>query len=306
MKGPFVPGTWWPGTAPPPASSRKWAGAGRARLSQHTKAVCAQRQPAAPSAGRHPAPRATAPRGTPVSRAGHPPTRDPGHVPLRVQVGVCACVRASRCVCGHVCVHGHAASQVSVCVSCGPVHTHVCGHVWLQGCLPATVATRPLLYLLQPRGSHEAPCCPQGSRAILNSPNDALGTVGRCGDFCRNRGRTGEKPEGVALANVAGLVTVVLEWGQRGPEHGRAGRLQGRSLGNGDPGQPGGPLPHRRGHAARAASERRGNGLRPDSQAAVTFPGCFADPGAAVHAHARHARFWGSRPGLRATPTDSH
>lgn len=224
MKGPFVPGTWWPGTAPPPASSRKWAGAGRAQLSQRTKAVCAQRQPAAPSAGRHPAPRATAPQGTPVSGAGHPPTRDLGRVPLRMQVGVCVdtcvcmgmllhksmcacacmCVHVSRCMCtcGHMCTY--AASQVGVCVCHEDLCTHVlmwlgtvavawprpaplppsslgrtsCDTSWLQGCLPATVATRPLLYLLQPRGSHEAPCCPQGSRAILNVTKRCIGDSG--------------------------------------------------------------------------------------------------------------------------------
>lgn len=69
------------------------------------------------------------------------------------------------------------------------------------------------------------------------------------------------------LVNVVGLVTVVLEWGQRGPEHKQAGRLQGLSLGNGDLGQPGGPLPHGHGplphghgHAAHTACERQETG----------------------------------------------
>lgn len=196
----------------------------------------------------------------------------------------------------------------SVCVCVMWTCAHTCAWPRVATGLPPRDSghAAPALPAPAPRLSRGSLLSTRLSCHPLLSPNDALGTVGRCGDFRRNRGRTGEKPEGVALVNGAGLVTVVLEWGQRGPEHGRAGRLQGRSLGNGDPGQPGGPLPHGQGHAARAAGEHRGNGLRPDSQAAVAFPGCFADPGAAVHAHACYARFWGSRPGLRATPTDSH
>lgn len=154
MKGPFVPGTWWLGTAPPPASSRKWAGAGRAPLSQRTKAVCAQRQPAAPSAGRHPAPRATAPQGTPVSGAGHPPTRDPGRVPLRVQVGVCVCVRASRCVCVDTCVCMGMLLHKSVCVC----HVDLCTHMCVATCGYRAASPRQW-----PRG----PCSTYSSPAAL-------------------------------------------------------------------------------------------------------------------------------------------
>lgn len=76
------------------------ARAERARLSQRTKAECARRQPAGPSAGRPPAPRATAPRGHWSAVPGTHP-----HVTPRVCLCACESVRVHTCVCTCVLLH---------------------------------------------------------------------------------------------------------------------------------------------------------------------------------------------------------